>query len=192
MTEETRKTGWHSKQKTAPHKGVGNATVDPIRKKRQIRAIKACLEDSKRDMALFTLGINTGLRGSDLLSLRFKDIISERDQVVNKLVVIESKTKKKRKIQLGKNPRDVLKALLPDDEDDIDDDAYLFPSRMNPKKHMTIQRLHQLVNSWCKNAKVKAVVLRVQIKAQTKLLKISLPSSLLSLIQPRHYHPLAY
>jgi integrase len=148
------KKGWHRNSKSPPHKGVvGGATVEPIRLKRNIRKIKEVLGDHARDLALFTLGINTGLRGSDLLSLRFKDVLTKEDKIVSKLEVVETKTKKKRKIKLGPKPRKALMALLPNDLDDLDVNAYLFPSRKGGR--MTIQRLHQLLNTWCDKAGVK-------------------------------------
>lgn len=47
-----------------------NIKVDPIRSKRDIATIKRMLADRPRDLALFTLGINTNLRASDLLSIK--------------------------------------------------------------------------------------------------------------------------
>jgi len=44
--------------------------VDPIRNKRDIATIKKMLADRPRDPALFTLGINTNLRASDLLRIK--------------------------------------------------------------------------------------------------------------------------
>ncbi len=46
--------------------------VQPIREKRQINAIKKALRG--RDLLLFTLGINSGLRISDILALKVGDV----------------------------------------------------------------------------------------------------------------------
>jgi hypothetical protein len=43
--------------------------VEPIRKKKDIEAIKKLLANKPRDLALFTIGINTNLRASDLLQI---------------------------------------------------------------------------------------------------------------------------
>lgn len=49
--------------------------VQPIRDRAQIEAMKTeLLKKGLRDYFLFVLGINTGLRVSDLLSLRVKDV----------------------------------------------------------------------------------------------------------------------
>ena len=52
-----------------PKKGV-KIKVRPIKQMKDIKAIKKLLTDNPRDLCLFTLGINTNLRASDLLNLR--------------------------------------------------------------------------------------------------------------------------
>lgn len=111
------------------------------------------MDDRPRDLALFTIGINTGLRASDLLSLKYKDVLTPEDKIKSTLEVVEKKTNKHRRIRLGIKPRKALEALLPKDIDDLDVDDYIFPSRKGGK--MSRQRLHQLVNEWTKEAGVK-------------------------------------
>ena len=55
--------------------------VDPIRQKEYINAVKRVLrETGTRNLLLFLLGINTGLRVSDLLLLRVRDV-KDKDSV---------------------------------------------------------------------------------------------------------------
>jgi site-specific recombinase XerD len=69
--------------------------VQPIREKKQIEAIKKVLKSSSlRDYCMFVLGINTGLRISDLLSLRVSDVIDEKGKIKDRIVVRERKTNK--------------------------------------------------------------------------------------------------
>ncbi len=64
--------------------------VEPIRSKKQIDAMKRYLKSGNiRDYLLFVLGINSGLRISDLLSLQMQDVkgkerISLREQKTGK------------------------------------------------------------------------------------------------------------
>ena len=51
-----------------PRKG-SSIKVEPIRRMGDIRTIKALLLPSPRDLALFTLGINTSLRASELVEI---------------------------------------------------------------------------------------------------------------------------
>ena len=147
------KKGWHINNNGAPHRGKGSATVQPIRKRKDIAAIKQSLAEQPRDLALFTLGINTGLRAGDLLKLKYKDILTPEDNIKSALEIVEIKTDKHRRIRLGPKPRRVLLALLPEYKDDYDPEAYIFPSRKGGR--MSVQRLHQLVNQWCEDAGVK-------------------------------------
>ncbi|WP_338754952.1 site-specific integrase [Bacillus sp. FJAT-52991] len=76
-------------------------TVQPIRDKEKIEAMKRILRASSiRDELLFTMGINTGLRISDLLSLKVGDVCKQKN-TVSRLEVREQKTGKVRLIVLS-------------------------------------------------------------------------------------------
>jgi integrase len=123
--------------------------VEPIRRKKDIAKIKALLASSPRDLALFTLGINVGLRGSDLLSLTWEMVLTPEDRICSVLEVSEQKTGNRRRIALGDSARKALQAWLAEVGEDAS--GPIFPSRKGGEP-MTIQRLHQLVNDWCRQA----------------------------------------
>ena len=77
-----------------PEKG-SQIKVEPIRKKRDIQSIKKMLSDSPRNQALFTMGINTNLRASDLLGIK-------ADQVKDGVVVIDVGVNRIGKSESGK------------------------------------------------------------------------------------------
>jgi hypothetical protein len=54
--------------------------VDPIKSKKHILTIKKLLADKPLDYALFTIGINTNLRASDLLRIKVGQV---KDQIKN-------------------------------------------------------------------------------------------------------------
>lgn len=55
--------------------GYKSMTVQPIRSREKVEEIKQILKDqSKRDYFLFVMGINCGLRISDMLQLKVKDV----------------------------------------------------------------------------------------------------------------------
>ncbi len=63
-------------KKNHPKKG-SRITVDPIRDQKDISTIRKLLADRPTDFAFFIIGINTGLRASDILGLRvgqFSDV----------------------------------------------------------------------------------------------------------------------
>lgn len=96
--------------------------VQPIRDKKQIENMKRYLKESNiRDWLLFVLGINSGLRISDLLKLTVEDV-NGRDRISIK----ETKTGKTKDFPLSDNCKkaiiEYLKSLKLTN-------AVLFPSR---------------------------------------------------------------
>ena len=60
--------------------------VEPIRDTRKIEKMKKYLKaKSLRDYCLFTVGINSGLRVSDLLNLRVGDVEDERGKLKDRI-----------------------------------------------------------------------------------------------------------
>jgi len=155
--KEDKKQGWQGRGKACPHKDK-SITVEPLRDTDDIKAIKEYLKDRPRDLAIFTLGINTGLRGKDILSLKYKTILRADGSLRKRISIRESKTKKIKKFILSIKVRSALATLIPDDTDEIDLNQYVFPSRKLNKKgtyRMSIQRLHQLVNQWADGAGIE-------------------------------------
>ncbi|MHC1763744.1 MAG: tyrosine-type recombinase/integrase [Verrucomicrobiia bacterium] len=134
-----------------------SCTVEPIRKRQDIAAIKHALADNPRDLALFTMGIHAGLRGSDLLALRWCDVLTADGAIKKVIEVNESKTGKLRRIAVSPNMRLAISAWREamDWEDQVLVDAGIMTGLLFPNgngKAMSIQRLHQLVNEWTRKA----------------------------------------
>ncbi|TXK82525.1 tyrosine-type recombinase/integrase [Paenibacillus sp. N3.4] len=109
--------------------------VQPIREQEKIEAIQAVLkEQSIRDWLLFTIGINSGLHLSDLLSLKVKDVMDR-----NIVHVREEKTGKLKTFQLSAQ----LKVFIEDYIRYMDEDNFLFPSQRtgNPIKRIRVYRI---------------------------------------------------
>jgi integrase len=84
--------------------------VDLIKDIGKISEMKTVLRlRGERDALLFTMGINTALRISDLLSLRLGDVINGQRQIVNTVVLRERKTGKTKRFPLNAS---VKKAIL--------------------------------------------------------------------------------
>ncbi|WP_411740232.1 tyrosine-type recombinase/integrase [Peribacillus sp. S4] len=88
---------------------------------------------SERDYILFLLGINTGLRVTDLLSLKIKDIEGKMEVIIK-----EGKTKKPRMIQLNTICNELATYIA------TIDGEWLFPSRKGDKPISMIQAYRQL------------------------------------------------
>lgn len=118
--------------------------VEPIRKARDIKAIKKILADNPRDLALFTLGINTNLRASDLVALNVGDV--QNLGVGDSLVLREIKTGKARRITLNKAVVDTVQALLKSSGHKPGDP--LFKSQRG-NKALSVPSVSRLVKGWC-------------------------------------------
>lgn len=95
--------------------------VNPIRDLDRIEEMKKyLLNKSERNYILFTLGINSGLRISDILALRVRDV-NKRQY----FVIIEKKTQKRKHVQMTPLLRRELRKYVEGKEDD----EYLFASR---------------------------------------------------------------
>ncbi|MBD2786815.1 integrase, partial [Xenorhabdus sp. 3] len=72
--------------------------VQPIRSKEQLQDMKWALKRhcTDRDYILFVIGINTGLRVSDLLNLETSMILELKKKRRKELKIREGKTKKER------------------------------------------------------------------------------------------------
>ncbi|MGD6815492.1 tyrosine-type recombinase/integrase [Metabacillus sp. 113a] len=112
--------------------------VQPIRTKQQIEDMKWSLKKwcSERDYILFVIGINTGLRISDLLKLKTKDLIGKRS-----IKLQEKKTKKPRTIHLDNIYEEVQMYIASNTSE------WLFPSRKGDKAITTTQAYRTLVKA---------------------------------------------
>lgn len=101
--------------------------VQPIRQKKDINKMKRALHG--RNKLLFILGINLGLRISDLLQLKVSDFIEENNRFRKHAIVTEDKTNKKRKMAISDAVKREIKAAgISEYSED-----YLFPSRKGSK-----------------------------------------------------------
>ncbi len=88
--------------------------VEPIRDSKKIAQIKNQLKGAGRfrDLLLFVVGINTALRISDLLALTSGDFFTEDGQVKPRFWLKETKTGKRREVEVNESMKDTLKLYL--------------------------------------------------------------------------------
>jgi integrase len=133
-----------------PQKG-DKITVDPIRKQKDVDAIKKMLQSNPRDYLLFVLGINNGLRAGDLLKLKVKDIKGKKAGAF--IQVKEGKTGKENVLVINKAVHGAIKRFLK--EIVPGDDDYIFKSRKGTNNPITIQAVNNYVKKWCKAINLK-------------------------------------
>lgn len=94
--------------------------VQPIREIEKIEEFKSLLKErSQRDYFLFFMGINTGLRISDLLPLKVKDVKNKTH-----ITITEEKTGKVKRFPLYTIQEEIAAYIK-----GMRDNSYLFPSR---------------------------------------------------------------
>lgn len=120
--------------------------VEPLRTVAEIAAMKDALKEvgdaggrgnGDRDRFLLTLGINTGLRISDIVKLRVQDVLNRVY-----VDVVEEKTEKVRRIDLTGISDVVAVYCL-----DLPTHAYLFPSRKGDAPISTTQAYRVLAKA---------------------------------------------
>ncbi len=133
-----------------PRKG-STIRVDPIKDLKHVKTIKKLLADRPRDLAMFTLGINTNLRASDLLKIRVGEF--RYLEIEDHFELLEKKTKKMRRITINKTVYDAIQNLLAVMPDAHDED-FLFKSRKGGGP-LTTSYLNALVKGWCAQLNLK-------------------------------------
>jgi site-specific recombinase XerD len=116
-------------------------TVQPIRDKAKIEAMKKILRASTlRNELLFVLGINTGLRISDILALKIADV-----STVDRLELREKKTNKKRTIALSKKTCRLIEQYLHRERPGAKAQEPLFRSQKGGKS-ISRQHAYEILN----------------------------------------------
>jgi len=124
--------------------------VDPIKRIEDIQRLKEYYVSNYRHGELYelilTLGINTGLRAGDLLSLKVGDIRNRTH-----IEIIEQKTKKPRRIfinkQVERSVESYLKRYM-----FIENHSYLFYGQKGVT--LDVRTVHKLVKRGCKELKL--------------------------------------
>lgn len=120
--------------------------VEPIKDKKKIDDIKKLLSNYPRDYCLFVCGVNNGLRGGDLLSLRVRQVRGKKPG--DYVEIKEEKTGKINYFYINKSCKKAIDNLIREHNLSVID--YLFPSRKGGGK-MTTYTLNRLVKKWCKS-----------------------------------------
>ena len=126
--------------------------VQPIRDLKQIETMKKLLKQQNlRDYCLFVLGVNSGLRISDLLKLKVADVI-ENGKIKDRIRLREKKTNKFKDFPLSEKTKQAIKEYLK--TRDYTENEPLFISRKN-KGFLLRQQAYKILNSVAKDVGIK-------------------------------------
>lgn len=126
--------------------------VQPITDPKNIKRIKKLLADKPRDLLLFTMGINAGLRVQDLLSLRVETV--EHAIVGDRIVVREKKTGKENVLIVNQAIKDALDNYLSFRQERVPHE-YLFKSRKYFNEPLSTYAVTHYVQRWCDEINLK-------------------------------------
>jgi integrase len=123
--------------------------VDSVRNHKDIKSISKLLQGKPRDLLLWTMGINNGLRASDIVGIKIVQVQDLKPGDV--LNIVESKTGKDNILVINNSVYKVLKGFLESMQPYPGD--YLFQSRKGG--HISSQSVGRLVKGWCRDINLK-------------------------------------
>jgi len=95
--------------------------------------VRLQMQGRTRELALFDLGIDSKLRGCDLVKLRVRDVC-HGDRVSSRAIVLQQKTQRPVQFEITPSTRDALDAWIKTAALGAED--YLFPSRLHASEHL--------------------------------------------------------
>ena len=118
-------------------------------KLKEIWAIRVRLQmqQRRRELALFNLGIDSKLWACDLLSLRVRDVC-HGDRVAARAVVMQHKTERPVQFEITLASREAVEAWIK--HANLRADGYLFPSRVYWRVHLGTRQYARIVGGWVK------------------------------------------
>jgi site-specific recombinase XerC len=95
--------------------------------------VRLQMEGRVRELALFNLGIDSKLRGCDLVGLKVRDVCYG-EQVASRAIVLQHKTQRPVQFEITAATREVLAAWIK--KAGLRSDDFLFPSRLHESPHL--------------------------------------------------------
>jgi len=142
-------------------------TVSPIRDKKKIEDMKKILLSTpygERNLLIFSIGINTAYRISDLRQLKLSDVLEvSRGRIVvkDRLDMKEQKTSKQNSVfisnKLKKLILDFVQSEFPMEISDRDFDVFLFQSRNGQNQPLSRQSFWRIIHTAAETIHLKNI-----------------------------------
>ena len=128
--------------------------VEPIRNKNDVHKVEKYLEEHNlRDMVLWVLGVNSGLRVSDIVALNVEDVKNKTH-----IDIVEKKTQKHKRFPINRKLKKVLNRFIKGKENK----EPLFVGKHG--KRLDRREVYRFINRACKD-------LNLQINAGTHTMR---------------------
>lgn len=128
--------------------------VEPIRSKEKIEQMKIELRKTgEKNYLIFLFGINVGLRISDILNLKVKDVISPYGTMNTHIELKEKKTKKVKKFKINPILAEEIKQYVCY----MDYNDYLFKSRNGENQPLTRVQAYRILDNVAKKLNLEKI-----------------------------------
>jgi len=98
-----------------------------------------------RELALFDLGIDSKLRGCDLVKVRVRDIC-HGEEVASLAIVMQQKTQRPMQFEITPPTRDAVQKWIK--QAGLRSDDFLFPSRIHESPHLGTRQYARILEGW--------------------------------------------
>lgn len=136
-----------SRGKRAPwNKGKQVGRKLPLSLK-QIRSIRSRLKSARRtrELALFSLAIDSSLNALDIVQLRVCDIAKGR-RILSRATIAQLESQRPIRFEITEETRNSVAEWIAYEK--LTSDQYLFPSRLSASPHVSVRQYARLVESW--------------------------------------------
>jgi hypothetical protein len=107
--------------------------------------VRLQMEARVRELALFNLGIDSKLRGCDLVSLKVRDVC-HGDQVASRAVVKQHKTQRPVQFEITQVSRDAVQKWIK--QVGLKSEDFLFPGRIHDSPHLGTRQYARILDNW--------------------------------------------
>jgi integrase len=107
--------------------------------------VRLQMENRVRELALLNLGIDSKLRGCDLVALKVCDVC-HGDQVATRAVVMQHKTQRPVQFEITAVARDAVQRWIRNAG--LKSDDFLFPSRIHSSPHLGTRQYARILEGW--------------------------------------------
>lgn len=107
--------------------------------------VRLQMEGRIREFALFNLGIDSKLRGCDLVGLKVRDVC-HGEQVATRAIVLQHKTQRPVQFEITQATRDALQAWMR--KAGLRQEDFLFPSRIHDSPHLGTRQYARILGGW--------------------------------------------
>ena len=131
--------------------------------------VRLQIENRVRELALFNLGIDSKLRGCDLVALKVRDVC-HGDQVASRAVVVQHKTQRPVQFEITPAARDAVHKWIK--AAGLKSDDFLFPSRIRDSPNLGTRQYGRILEGWVKELGLDPAEYGTHLMRRTKATQI--------------------